>query len=113
MRVKVRCTCTICVKVVSYDNGQEFNGRMLTEKTQKKHIEADTWRQQEERLQEEAISSSILLAAASPALSRQGSMSLPVRRRDSELDVSSQRRWEANAEVSIIFEVTLEQHCNS
>ena len=53
---------------------------MIAEKTRKKHVDADVWR-------EEVVSNTILLAAASQ--SRQGSMSLPVRRRDSETDASS------------------------
>ena len=96
MKAKVHCTCTKCVKKIFYQDGEEFSGQLVTEKTRKKHTDADAWR-------EEAITNTILLAAASQPISRQASMTLPVRRRDSERQASSSSTLGENVEVVSIL----------
>ncbi|PIL26911.1 hypothetical protein GSI_10049 [Ganoderma sinense ZZ0214-1] len=75
---------------VFIENDEEQSGRLLTEKIRKKHLEADKWRKEQEELRESTVSHTILLAAASQPLSRQGSISLPVRRRDTQDNSSFQ-----------------------
>ncbi|PIL37506.1 transporter [Ganoderma sinense ZZ0214-1] len=62
---KVPCTCSKCRGHVYYEDGDEKRGRLITDNTRKKHLERDTWyRDDEARKTQEAISSTILLAAA-------------------------------------------------
>ncbi|CDO77460.1 hypothetical protein BN946_scf184881.g3 [Trametes cinnabarina] len=78
---KILCTCSRCRRKLHYENDEEKEGVYLAPQTVKKHIEEDLWRAEQA---ESELASTIFLAAVSPPPSKQGSLSLPVRRRDSE-----------------------------
>lgn len=77
---KIVCTCTKCRGFVDYEGSQEIVGKLLTPRTVNKHLARDAALNDSSN----AISGRVLLTAASKPPTRQGSLSLPIRRRDSE-----------------------------
>ncbi len=80
---KTLCTCSKCRMLVCLIDGEETQGCLVTPRTLKKHILRDQW-DADFDAQQDALSSTILLTAASQPVSRQSSGILPVRRRDAE-----------------------------
>lgn len=85
MKLKVLCTCRKCRRKVTVLDGEEVHGRVVISRTRNKHIIREEMLEGlDDKQVEEAMSSTILLTAAAQPLSRQGSGTLPIRRRDSQ-----------------------------
>lgn len=84
MKTKVLCTCALCRRHICVYKGEETPGRAVVSRTRNKHLLREELRNLSTEQVEEAVSSTIILSAA--PLSRQGSGTLPIRRRDSQRD---------------------------